>query len=232
MAPSRVHLICLPFAGGTAVTYRTWKRSLPAWIDVVAVELPGHGTRLAEPQKTTMDELVRVVLPTIEKLASPVALFGHSMGARLGYELCRALTNTPVHLFASGAPGPQVPRRRNLAQLSRTELIAELARMNPAAAEVYQDEDLMELLLPIIHTDLALSESYRGTVDPPIDVPITVLTGSADEDVTLDETRAWKLATTRAFAEPVVYDGGHFFLDAHAKSIQEMIVDTLGAYRG
>jgi medium-chain acyl-[acyl-carrier-protein] hydrolase len=206
-------------------------KALPEWIDVCPVELPGHGTRMDGHQLTTVEQIVSAVLPDVKQLAAPLAIFGHSMGARLGYELCRALGSTPIHLFASAAPAPHVPRRRHLAQLSRSALVAELTRMNPATAEVYEDAELVDLLLPIIRTDLALSEAYRGSVEPPIDVPITVLTSTTDEDVTLEEAQAWGQATSRPFAEPIVYEGGHFFLEAHAKSIHEVIAAALSGSR-
>lgn len=226
---ARVRLVCLPFAGGSALTYRTWTTSFPSWIDVCAVELPGHGTRLNTPQKATMEELVRAVLPAVTGLAAPIAIFGHSMGARLGFELCRALDPKPLHLFASGSPAPDIPRRRLLAHLPRAQLIAELVRMNPTSAEVYADAELTDLLLPIIRTDLAITEAYRGVVEPPVANPITVLTGSDDEDVTRDEARAWARCTEHPLAEPLVYEGGHFFLEKHSTPIRQVIVAQLEA---
>lgn len=226
---ARVRLLCLPFAGGTAATYRTWAAAFPAWIDVCALELPGHGSRLDVAQETTMEGLVRAVCAAVQPLAPPLAVFGHSMGARLGFELCRALDPRPIHLFASGAPGPECPSRRNFSHLSRAALLVELQSMNQASAEVLANVELMDLLLPIIRTDLVVSEAHRCVAAPPLDLPITVLTGREDGDVTVDEARAWARGTTRPFADPVVFEGSHFFLEPHASRVQQLIVETLDA---
>lgn len=48
MRPPLVSLLCLPCAGASATMYLRWRRLLPKWIQVVPVELPGRGGRLAE----------------------------------------------------------------------------------------------------------------------------------------------------------------------------------------
>ncbi|MDU6373717.1 MAG: thioesterase domain-containing protein, partial [Bradyrhizobium sp.] len=49
-----MRLICLPYAGGSAMIYARWRRLLPSWIEVVPLELPGRGARMDEPLHTEM----------------------------------------------------------------------------------------------------------------------------------------------------------------------------------
>ncbi|CAN5910589.1 N/A [soil metagenome] len=202
---------------------------MPAWIDVCALELPGHGGRMSASPESTIDALVAAVLPDVKELTLPVAIFGHSMGAILGFELCRALDVTPLHLFASASPPPDVPPRLNYSNLTRAELIRELGRWSNTPPAVLADEELMDLLLPIIQADLSIVDTYRGHQVAPVNCSITMLAGSADPDVTMDDARGWGRFTTREFPEPVVLDGGHFFLDAHAKEIQQLVARSLEA---
>src|ERR1700759_3287184 len=108
----RLRLLCFPYAGGTALLYRRWPDLLPPSIDVCPVELPGHGFRFSEDLARDMAGLCDVLAPAIERLCDgvPLALFGHSMGARVAFEIAQRHAAHVVHLFVSGsvAPGTQV----------------------------------------------------------------------------------------------------------------------------
>ena len=79
---SRLRLICLPFAGGGAQTYRNYAQMLPAGIEVCAVQLPGRERRFGEPAPTSVLETVAQLLPIMRQLVDlPYVVFGHSLGA-------------------------------------------------------------------------------------------------------------------------------------------------------
>lgn len=42
---ARLRLFCLPYAGGSALMFRTWPNALPADVEVCPVQLPGRSTR-------------------------------------------------------------------------------------------------------------------------------------------------------------------------------------------
>src|SRR5262245_46733711 len=87
----RLRLLCLPFAGGASSLYRSWPRALPS-IEVWPVELPGRGARMDEPPCADMTELCDGLSAAIDQVADlPLALYGHSMGARIAFELARRL---------------------------------------------------------------------------------------------------------------------------------------------
>src|SRR5262245_156411 len=101
----RLRLLCLPYAGGTASLYRQWPDGLPSAIEVCPVELPGRGVRLGEPPSSDLSRLCDDVIAAIDELPGlPMAVFGHSMGAKLAFELARRLDDRIVYLFASGSP--------------------------------------------------------------------------------------------------------------------------------
>src|SRR5688572_28408903 len=95
-APLR--LFCLPYAGGGAAAYRPWVRALAGVAEVVPLLLPGRESRFAEPAADRVDALVPGLVDGLApELAAdaadprPYAVFGHSMGALIAFELCRAL---------------------------------------------------------------------------------------------------------------------------------------------
>src|SRR5918912_669489 len=87
---ARLRLICLPPAGGGASRYRDWAALLPEDIEVVPVQLPGREGRFTEDPFTSMEQLTGPLLDGLASyLTRPFALFGHSMGAFIAFELAR-----------------------------------------------------------------------------------------------------------------------------------------------
>src|SRR5262245_5024504 len=86
----RLRLWCLPHAGGSASMFRDWPGGLPGAVEVGASQLPGREDRIAEPAvddaAELADQLWQHVGPHLDR---PYALFGHSMGALIAFELAR-----------------------------------------------------------------------------------------------------------------------------------------------
>jgi medium-chain acyl-[acyl-carrier-protein] hydrolase len=88
-----LRLFCLPYAGGGASVYRAWAGLLPAEIELCVIQLPGREQRIGEPAYTSMPDLVAALAEQLAPWAAdlPYALFGHSLGALVAYELGQAL---------------------------------------------------------------------------------------------------------------------------------------------
>src|SRR5437762_2438873 len=98
---ARLRLLCFPCAAGSAAAYRTWAGRLPEHIEVLGVELPGHGDRRGEPLLHSVGDVVEGLIDECgELLRRPVAVHGHSLGALLDVELMDAYR-----------PGPAAPPR-------------------------------------------------------------------------------------------------------------------------
>jgi medium-chain acyl-[acyl-carrier-protein] hydrolase len=194
-----------------------WARTLPT-VDVCAVQLPGRENRLREPAYTRfgdlMDATFRVLRPHLDM---PFALFGHSMGALIAFELARRLraegAPTPAHLFVSGHRAPQLASPRSpLAHLPDAEFLAELRdRYDGVPAEVLRHPDLMALLLPCLRADLALVEDYRCHEEEPLACPISAYGGEDDPVANEAELAAWQVQTRGGFTL-TRFAGTHFFI--------------------
>ena len=243
-AAPRLRLLCLPYAGGAASVYRSWVTALGPAIDVCPVELPGRGVRLAEPPLAELDALCDLLARAIAALGDdvPLAVFGHSMGARIGFELAQRLdagAGAPLrHLFASAAPAPGVRLRygpdgdsRLTAGLSDAELLARLTQLGGTPPEILADRDLMARVLPTVRADFVVSENTRVDPSARLSCPITVLAGTDDLGATPTAARAWQLRTTAAF-RVVELTAGHFFLDSHRDDVLREVHRDLAALVG
>ena len=171
---ARLRLFCFPYAGGNSFIFCSWLNNLPADVELSAIELPGHGTRMAEPLLTRMTELVAAIasdlLPHLDK---PFVFFGHSMGAWVSFEVARWLQSNhdlyPMHLFVSGARAPQLPKLRSpLHQLPEAEFVAALRRLQGTPEAVLEHAELMALMLPILRADFAVLETYTYSPQTPL----------------------------------------------------------------
>jgi medium-chain acyl-[acyl-carrier-protein] hydrolase len=215
---ARLRLFCFPYAGGGAAIYRLWPQSLPSEVEVSVAQLPGRGTRLREQPFTGLDALVRAAAEAIApSLDRPFALFGHSMGAMIGFELARRLREQggpqPERLFVSGRPAPHLPDHDHFTyNLPEAELRRELLRLNGTPREVLEHPELMELMLPLLRADFSVVETYVYRPGEPLGCPITAFGGLRDAEVSPEQLEAWREQTVGEFSLRML-PGGHFFLN-------------------
>jgi surfactin synthase thioesterase subunit len=229
-------LVCLPHAGGSASFYFPVSRALAPGIEVVAIQYPGRQDRRHEPCVADVPELARLVFQVIRPLTDrPVALFGHSMGASVAFEVARLLEQdagvVPLRLFASGRRAPSRPRHETVHLLDDAGLLADVKRLSGTDAAILGDDELLRMALPAIRNDYKAAETYTYLPGPPLAAPITVFTGADDPKTTPAEAGAWAEHTTGG-AELKVFPGGHFFLTRHQGEILGTIRRHLAARTG
>ncbi|MFD7028393.1 thioesterase II family protein [Streptomyces sp. NPDC059917] len=217
-----VRLVCFPHAGGAASYFYQVSRQLSAVADVLAVQYPGRQERRKEPFVPGVTELADVLVEELREWADrPLALFGHSMGALVAYEVARRLEEEgikPVALFASGRGAPSLSRDDGVHLRSDEGLLDKVRELGGTTGSLLEDPDVVEMLIPAIRNDYRAVETYRHTPGPPLACPLVVFTGDADPQVTVAGAQAWDAFSTGDF-ELNVYSGGHFFLDAHAARV-------------
>lgn len=227
---ARTRLVCFPHAGGSATFFFPVSRALSTGVDVLAVQYPGRQDRRAEPGVDDLRELADLVVDELHVwLDRPVALFGHSLGATLGFEVAlrlRARGVTPLVLFASGRRAPSRHRDERVHLADDDGLVAELKRLSGTDSQILDDEEVLRMILPAIRSDYRAAETYRYTPGPKLDCPVVALVGDDDPRVTTDEAQAWNEHTTAAF-ELKVFTGGHFYLTTHATTVMNTIKEHI-----
>ncbi|HET7228996.1 MAG TPA: alpha/beta fold hydrolase [Longimicrobium sp.] len=230
---ARLRLLLLPHAGGGASAFRGWADALPEQVEVCPVQLPGRENRLREQPYDRLDPLVEALAEALERWRDlPYAVLGHSTGALVGFELARHAARTgtpgPVHLFASGRRAPDVPsRQRDLHRLTDAELVDDLRALGGMPQALLDHPELLQLLIPVLRADLALTETYVPTPGATIAIPITAYTGADDGKVTRDEAMAWARHTTAGFGLRV-FPGDHFYLHSARDPVLRALSGDLG----
>ena len=230
---ARLRLYCLPHAGGGAAAYAAWANLLPPDVELCRVQLPGRENRLREAPFAALTPLVEVLAKVLRPhLDLPFALFGHSMGALIAFELARQLRCDsgvlPAQLFVSGRWAPHWPSPDPaLAQLPDAEFIATLrARYNNIPDIVVNDPELLAIYVPLLRADVTLLDTYVYTPDRVLDCPIVALGGVDDERVPYASLEAWREHTTQS-VRVRQFPGGHFYLQSGYPALLKVLAQEL-----
>ena len=230
----RVRLFCFPYAGGSAQTYRTWSDVLPPDIEVQAVQLPGREWRLKEEPYRSVFPLAKDLATVLEdRFATPFAFFGHSLGALVSFELARELRRQgwpqPERLFLSAHSAPHLPKELpQIHEGSDEEFFAGLRRLDGTPDELIENEDLMRLVLPTLRADFEMAETYECPDEPPLDIPLSIMGGLADEVTGRPQLEPWAQYTTRE-CKVRMLPGGHFFVEESRDLILRAVFHDLMA---
>ena len=210
-------LFCLPYAGGSAAVYRSWQAVAPAGMQVLPLELPGRGMRLREAPLWRLAPLVRAMADALAgALDRPYALFGHSLGGLLGFELARELrrrtVRQPGRLFVSAAGAPTAPPIQPLLHCATDDEIRQrLAELGGTPQYLLDNAELMRLMLPVLRADFSVLETYEYRDEVPLATPLTVFGGRSDRIVPPKALDGWRRQTS-AGARLRLFPGDHFFL--------------------
>ncbi|MBP2326814.1 surfactin synthase thioesterase subunit [Kibdelosporangium banguiense] len=211
----RARIVCVPPAGGGASFFHPWTADVPPGVELWAVQLPGREDRLGEPPVTDLLVAARRVAAALQWLVDrPCVLFGHSMGALVGYEAARILAaqRTPgiCHLFVSGCVPPDRRRPNGETFSSEHDVIAELRRIGFDSGAL-DDPETRAVIIPAIHNDLRMFYSYEYCPGQELTCPITVLVGREDPHVPAAESPGWG-RHTEASVQTGTLPGDHYYL--------------------
>lgn len=234
--PAALRLFCFPFAGGSAQVFRDWKNAFGEEVEVCPIQLPGRQQRFREPPLRTVPAIAEAVSAVLAPLTDrPYALFGHSMGSAVAFEVARRLralgAPPPAVLMVSGRGAPHRPRSRPpIHDLPQAAFIDALRRYGGTPEEVFQHPELLDLMIPLLRADFEAVETYRPGEEPPLDCPILAFGGIDDPDVGEEDVAAWARHGAAGFAMHRL-PGGHFFLNTHASDLLPLIRAALDRLR-
>lgn len=220
-----LRLLCLPHAGGTPALYRPWVPLLPPAVEPLLVCPPGREDRLDDPFPKDIPALVSDLAEVVEPLLDrPWVLFGHSMGAAVGFELALILRRRPEMVVLSAREPPHLHRGGGVHGLDDDALCAELIRLGGTHPDLLRSPEVRAVVLPAVREDYRLIETYHAHPEGRLDCPLAVFRGREDADLTEQEALEWRAWSTGSFTMRA-FSGGHFYLRDHPGPV----VGALGA---
>lgn len=229
-----VRLILLHHAGGSHTVFRRWVRDLPERYEACLIETPGRGRLAGLPAKRRMADLLDHLLDELGPwLDRPFAVFGHSMGALVGYELVLAMRERgmplPVWLGVSGHPCPAPQEYAGAYRLPTEKFRELLGGLGGVPREILGNDEIWAVFEPLLRVDLELIQTWRPDPDPaPLPVPITAFAGLSDAVAGPAEMAGWE-RRTRRFLGVRSFDGGHFYLRQQKRPLVGSIVADVRA---
>lgn len=219
VSAAAVRLVVFPHAGGAAAGYHPLRRLLPADWDLLLHDLPGRGQRHDQRPLGSMSEVLVCTLSDLRpwRCEAPLALFGHSYGAVLAFEVALALQelgHPPVWLGVSGrcAPTHHTRSLRRLYELDDRMLTDELVALGGLPPALVEVPELLERFLRSVRADLRVLDSYFPRPDRPrLSCAVTAFGGREDPLAPVDGLPGWQAETAGRFRLRQ-FPGGHFFL--------------------
>lgn len=219
----RVRVFCFPFAGGSINTYLSWKKQFCNEVELVLVQPPGRGSRIQEKAHECMQGYINELLMHQNYMTSaPYILFGHSLGARVVFELASQFTAkglpSPISLIASGSRAPHINNRKaHTFDLPDEVFIEEIAKLNGTPNEIIENKEMMSLLLPLLRADFKIAETYLAK-KLSLPFPIIVFSGDSDPSINYEEIEAWR-ELSKFDVEINILKGDHFFINEHGGTL-------------
>ncbi|NVO09180.1 MAG: thioesterase [Bacteroidales bacterium] len=228
-------LFCFPYAGGSSIIYNNWKSYLKSDIELIAIELVGRGHRINEAHYIDLNDAINDVFSLVIdeiKERDSYAFFGHSMGAKIVYELAQRISEKrlpgPQHIFFSGRGAPNILGVKEIEyhKLPDKEFKKEILKLGGTPKEFFEHPELVDIFLPLLKNDFRLVHEEAPINEiKPFSCDITVFIGK-DEDLTPEQIDGWKMNTLGSCTIHY-FNGGHFFINEKTEEVIRRINSTL-----
>lgn len=219
----RIRLFCYPYAGGSSHVYQKWHPKFKDDIELVVFDPPGRGARFSEPCIDDFDILLSKLNEHRSFITDvPFAFFGHSLGSKVLFMFADSIFSStgrsPIQFFTSGAAPPNILSSNGISNnLSDEEFLQAVLKLNGTPAEVIENKELLELMLPVLRSDFKLADRVFHPLRQ-LPCPITCFTGLSDGSLAAHDVRKWRALTSFSYSQ-IELDGDHFFINHNSELI-------------
>jgi surfactin synthase thioesterase subunit len=222
---ARARLYVFPHAGAGPAALTGLAAALPETIELWALNLPGRQARLDEPPRTDVRELVAEIAADLAATPGYYALFGYCGGALLAH--LAASRSAPGRLVVGSYPAPDVaPMPRRLHLLPGDAFWDAVLAQGGIPPELAAHTGLRPVFEPALRADFALYAGYHHRPTQPLDIPVTVLVGREDDQLTRGGLLGWRRQTTRR-PELCELAAGHWLVEEDPAGVAGCLADRV-----
>ncbi|MEV6978856.1 amino acid adenylation domain-containing protein [Kitasatospora sp. NPDC093806] len=240
-APAKINVVCVPYGGGSPITFQPLADALPAGHRLYAVELPGHDPSRPDDELAELDALADTLTAQVmEKVDGPVLVYGHCLGGALATALGSRLEAAGADLRgvalggtfpAARLPGRfaewmarKMPGDRMLSNRSYLDYLRAMGGFTDVYDQAEQDFLVRALRHDVRQAEEFYTRAYGDGRPPKLDAPILCVVGEKDRSTLLYQERytEWEhFADTVDLA--VIPRAGHYFLKHQAEELARVI---------
>lgn len=250
--PAEVHLVCVPYGGGSPVTFAPLARAMPDGVAVHGVDLPGHDTARRDETPRPLLEVAADLVPQIQALGGEVVLYGHCLGGALAAETALQLEAAGTRVLgvveAGTFPAARLPGRlaglidRILPtdRLLSDRAYHDMLRSLGGFTDVVDPADRSFLIRALRH-DAREAEGYyteryseieAGRSVAHLQAPLLCVVGDRDRATELYQERFAEWTDFSDDVELAVIDrAGHYFLKHQADELAGVLHRTIDRWR-
>ncbi len=236
-----VSLVCIPYAGGSAITYQPLSAQIPPEYDLYAIEIPGHDYSHKEDALLSLQETAGLCVEEIKStIKGPIALYGHCVGGALTIEIAKQLEEEKLPLnriFVGGAlPIARIPGRlfqflsklfpsdRTMSNKSYHEFLKALGGFNDVSDEAERDFLIRNLRHDARESESYFTSAYSSREYAGLHAPITCIIGQKDRATELYEERYLEWGYFSSSVDlAVIPMAGHYFIKYQAEQLSSII---------
>ncbi|KDR39381.1 hypothetical protein BG61_33235 [Caballeronia glathei] len=239
-APTRLTLVCAPYAGASATMFRPFADALCSrdpTLAVRAIALPGNELGSNPQDYGSVDQMAQACADElIATNTGEIAVYGHCVGSFLAFELVRQIERrgqkVALLTVAAAFPLPRLLRRLPMPApwsfTSDRKLHALIKRWGGPTDDV--DPEVIAFMMGNFRRNAQLTFEYeRHREDDKIASPILCIV-SADDPLTRGYAlrfRAWSALSDRT-ALAVLSEGQHYFVGTRPELVVDVVCKHLG----
>ena len=235
MIDSPPKLFIFPHAGGSPSFYVPFAKTFVTDVKRVAVQYPGRKGNHDLASFTSIPELADGVYGKLAPVVGPddtIALFGHSMGGMVAFEVARRFEDAGKQVAALFVSAVAAPGRVGYDYIPESDrglldAVSEMTGVNP---EFLENEEFAARILPTLRGFKAIS-SYDCPAETTVRCPIHAYFADNDEVATAEKVGPWASRTSAEFTMRE-FAGHHFYVNDNLPELVADIEARLAAVRG
>ena len=238
-----VSIICLPYGGGSAISYQPLANCMPKNYSLYAVELPGHDFSCPDEQLASIeDSAARCFEEIKQKVKGPIVLFGHCLGASMAVLLTYMLEEAGMQVdgvFMSAMfPAPRITNKffkvwnkifpDMLSDRDNQDMLKTIGGLNKDISHDETEFIVRNLKHDLKESTKCFTELYADTEKSKFKAPISCVVGDSDRTTEFYQERykEWEHFSESVDLKVIKY-AGHFFFKNQAEELANIIKEKV-----